>query len=78
MHVDRGGHAGREGRFQIFSAEVAPRGIDRKRTDVGQMPALSMRSPLAPTSNSQTWPKACTTTPFGGFARSGAWTSVKV
>lgn len=36
MHMNRRGHAGREGRLQILGTEDAWAGLNRERTDVGQ------------------------------------------
>lgn len=48
MHMDRRGHAGREGRFQVLGAEIALPGFDRKRADVGKMASTFEIAPLRP------------------------------
>ena len=45
MHMNRRGHAGREGRLQILGTEDAWAGLNRERTDVGQRRPLARSRP---------------------------------
>jgi len=46
MNVHGRSHAGRKGRLQILSAEIAPSGLKRKWADIGQVMATLESAPL--------------------------------